>query len=213
MLKQSIDSTSIKITIGTIPIFPGNFITSNIRNFMKLYPQTKFDISTCIDNKEVIDGIKDELYDLGFCFMVDKEKDLVFVPMIKRELVVITKVGHELSMKKRLILSDLRGYPLITYRENNPLGIFIRKVFKDQNIVPNIVFAFDEEITISEMVAQDFGIAILANIPVLRHYLPIIPLDTNSDSPLLYLGYHKNSNHSKSIKNFIDLLKESSIYT
>ncbi len=66
MLKQDIDSTSNKITIGTVPIFPGDFISKNIKSYMKSYTQTIFDIFTRMENKEVINGINSGLYDLGF---------------------------------------------------------------------------------------------------------------------------------------------------
>lgn len=213
MLKHNIDNASNKICIGTIPIFPVNFITKNIRTYMKYFPQTTFDIFTCIENIEVINGINDGVYDLGFCFKEKNESDLVFVPMLRRELVVISKVGHELSKKERLLLSDIKAYPIITYRESNPLGVFIRNLFNEEKIVPNIIFTFDDGITISEMVAQDFGIAVLTNIPILKNYLSIIPLDLKSDSPILYLVYNKNSNRSKAIQNFVRLLKMSATIT
>ena len=209
-LKQNVDSDSSKIDIGTVSILPGDFISKNIRTCIKSFPQTTYDIFTCIKNKEVINGIHDGVYDVGFCYKVDNENDLVFDPMLMQDLVVIAKEGHELTKKERLMLSDIQEYPLITYRENNPLGIFIRNLFKEQKIDPNIVFAFDEEITISEMVAQDFGIAVLSNIPILRnYYLSIIPLDIKSDLPILYLAYHKHLNHSKAIQKFICLLNAS----
>ncbi len=214
MLKHNIKLSTDKIDIGTIPILSGDFIPKNIRTYTLSYPQTTFDIFTCTTSKEVITGIINEVYDIGFCFQVEVDKGLIFVPILRQELVVITKVGHELSKKEKLLLSSLQEYPLITYRENNTLGICIRNLFKEQNIVPNIIFAFDEEIIISEMVAQDFGIAILVNTPILRnHNLSIIPLDVKSDFPILYLAYQKNSNHSKSIKNFIHILKANAINT
>lgn len=206
-LKQSIDTSTGKIDIGTIPILACDFISKNIRTYMNFFPQTTFDIFTCTTNSEVITGIKEGVYDIGFCFKDENERDLSFVPMLSQELVVITKEGHELSKKGKLMLSDLEGYPLITYRENVPLGISIRNLFKKQKAVPDIVFSFDEAITISEMVTQDFGIAILVNAPILRdHNLSIIPLEVKSAAPILYLAYKKNSNLSKSIKNFINHL-------
>lgn len=210
-LKHNIDSTSGKISIGTIPILAGNFISEKIVNFMKFYPQTKFDIYTCMGNKEVLNGIHDGLYDIGFCFKAETVKDLVFIPMLKQELVVITKVGHKLSKKDQLKLTDLLEYPLITYRENNPLGIFIRKLFLDQKLVPKIAYAFDEDITISEMVARDIGIAVLANIPLLRNYLSIIPLYINAESPVLYLAYRKTSSQPKAIQEFISFLNTNAL--
>lgn len=210
MLKKNAESTSNNIFIATLPLFSVEFISKNIRTFMKLYPQTKFDIFTCINNKEVINGMNDGIYDLGLCYKVDNEKDLVFVPILRQDLVIICKKDHELSKKEKITLSDLREYPLITYRESNPLGAFIRNLFKSQKVEPNIVFAFDEDITICEMVAQDFGIAVLDNMPILRDCFSIIPLDIETDLPLLYLVYHKNSMNSKVIQNFIRLLKTSS---
>lgn len=214
MLKQKINISTTKINIGTIPLLSGDFIPKNMRTYMNSSPQTTFDIITCTTSKEVMTGVLDGVYDIGFCSKVGNEKDLISVPMLSQGLVVITKVGHELSNKKELSLSTLQEYPLITYRENNPLGVSIRNIFKKQKITPDIVFAFDEEMTISEMVAQDFGIAVLANTPILRnHNLSIIPLDVKLDFPTLYLVYQKNSNHSKSIKNFIRLLKMSATIT
>lgn len=162
-------------------------------------------------NKEVINGIHDGIYDIGFCFKTDGEKDLNFIPVLKEELVVITKAGHELSKKEGLTIYDLRDYPLITYRENNPLGIFIRKLFSEKKIVPNIAYAFDEDITISEMLAHDIGVAVLANIPMLRNYLSIIPLNINTESPVLYFAYRKSSNQSKAIQKFISFLNTNAL--
>ena len=86
---------------------------------------------------------------------------------------------------------------------SHPLGFFIRNLFKEEGIVPNIAFSFDDEITISEMVAQNMGIAVLANIPILRRNFSTIPLDIKSELPIIYLTYNKNLNHSGNIKRFI----------
>ena len=210
MLKKSINMSIDKINIGTIPILSSDFIPKNIRFYTGFYPKTSFDIFTCATSKRVIAGIKNSIYDIGFCFKAESENDLCFLPMLNQELVVITKAGHQLSQKRKLELSTLGKYPLITYRENNPLGISIRSLFREQGIVPNIVSSFDEEITIREMVAQDFGIAVLANAPVLQnHNLSIIPLDVKSDLAILYLVYQKSYDYSDSVKKFIHLLKSS----
>jgi DNA-binding transcriptional LysR family regulator len=210
-LKDNIDSASYKINIGALPIFPSNFISRGIRAYLKSHPQTKFDIFTCIDNKDVINGIYDGEYDFGFCYKEEQENDLVFVPMLRQELVVIAKTDHELSKKKKVAFSDLQEYPLISYRENHPLGIYIRSLLKEQNIFLNFTFAFDEDITICEMVAQDLGVAILNNIPILSKYLSVIPLDLKSDQPILYLAYHRNSIHLKANQKFIQLLKTKAV--
>lgn len=202
-VKQSIESDFGKISVVTLPVLPINIITKSVRTFLQKNPEITFDIYTCLDNGDIINSVLDGLYDIGLCYKIIKEKDLVYIPIMKRELIVITKNGHELSQKESLTLTDLQNIPLITYRENNPLGIFIRNQFKKENINPNIIFSFDEEVTISEMVAQDFGIAVLVKIPVFNNCLSFIPLKIKTEPPVLYLIYHKDSGHAKLIHRFV----------
>lgn len=207
-VKQSIEIDSGKISIGALPISPANLIAKNIRSFLNKNSDVTFDIFTCIDNSDIINGVLDGVYDIGLCYKFSREKDLVYIPVLKRDFVVITKYGHELSQKGSLTISDLQDIPLITYRESNPLGLFIRNQFKNENINPNIIFSFDEEITISEMVAHDLGIAILIKLPLLQHYLSLIPLKINAEPPTLYLIYHKESDHAKIIRRFVRHIME-----
>lgn len=202
-VKQSIEHDSLKISIGSLPIVSCDFISKSVRSFKDYNPDITFDVYTCTDNNEVINGVIDGIYDIGLCFRQNNENNLVYVPVLKRELVVITKHGHELSHNDSLSLSDLLRFPLITYKERSPLGLFVRNLFKNENLTPNIVFSFDDEVTISEMVAQDLGIAILVDIPVFRHYLSIIPLDIKLEPPVIYMIYHKDSSHTKIIFSFL----------
>lgn len=214
LLKHNCDSSSDELNIGTIPVLSGNFIQKNIRLHTTSYPKTNFNIFSCMTNDEVITGINDGVFHIGFCSKDKKEKHVDFVPMFRHELVVITKVGHELSKKEKLLFTNLINYPLITYREKHPFGILIYNLLRKQKIVSNIIYTFDDEITISEMVAQDFGIAVVVNTPILRNFnLAIIPLDVKSDSPILYLAYHKQAIFSKPTMNFIHLLKINSTIT
>lgn len=126
-VKQSIENDSSKLSIGTLPVLPVNIITKNVHTFLNKNPEISFDIYTCIDNSEIIRGVLEGTYDIGLCYKIIKENNLVYIPIMKRELVVITKYGHELSQKKSLCLTDLQNMPLITYRESNPLGLFYPK--------------------------------------------------------------------------------------
>jgi len=202
-VRQSIENDYGKISIGTLPVLPGDIVTKSVRSFLDISPDISFDIFTCIDNNDVINGIIEGNYDIGFCFKSKVDSDLTFIPIIKREFVVIARHNHELGQKEKLTLTDLQGIPIITYRESNPLGQYIRNMFKEENISPNIVFSFDEEITISEMVAENLGVAVMTKIPILQNSLTVIPLDLKSDPPFLHLAYHRNSNHSKIIHKFV----------
>lgn len=214
MLKQTVDASASKIVIGTIQILSVDFVSKNIRAFTDSHPKTPFDIITCATSDAVIAGIKDGIYDMGFCYKTENEKDLIFMPILRQEFAVITNVGHKLSGKTSLNLADISECPLITYRENNPLHLYISNLFKEQNIEPYIVLSFDDDITISEMVAQNFGIAIVVDTPILRnHNVSIVPLNANSASAILYLAYRKDAILSSSSRGFINQLKKNTNIT
>jgi len=139
-VKQSIENDSSKLSIGTLPVLPVNIITKNVHTFLNKNPEISFDIYTCIDNSEIIRGVLEGTYDIGLCYKIIKENNLVYIPIMKRELVVITKYGHELSQKKSLCLSDLQNMPLITYGKAILLAFLSEISLKRKILIPTLYF-------------------------------------------------------------------------
>ena len=81
LLKQSSDISRSKINIGTIPILSSD-IVPNIRTYMNSFPQTTFDIFTCMTGKEVITGVVDGIYDIGFCSKIENRKTIIYTDTI-----------------------------------------------------------------------------------------------------------------------------------
>lgn len=202
-LKQNTNIQTGTIDIGVLSTFSGNFINEAIRKYTLTYPKANFNLYDGLKN-EVIEGLKSGLYDVGFCTKDEKESNLVYIPMLYQELVLITSKDHEFSSKDVINISCLEGYPLITYRDSLPIGKTVRNLFSEHNIMPNIILAFNDESSIAGMVSQDFGIALVVNSPLLKQYdISIIPLDIKSNSHIIYLVYNKDNYQTKATENFI----------
>ncbi|MNZ71637.1 HTH-type transcriptional regulator GltC [compost metagenome] len=195
------------IDIGYIPTLAGDFVPKAIRGFITSFQtQTNFNLFHGM-SLEIIDGVKEGKYHLGFCSKTENEPDLVFLPMLYQEIVVITQVNHELATKESITMSEIIDYPLITYRQTLPIGKMIMNLFHEQNLKPTISHALDDEISIGGLVSEDFGIAIVANTPLLRQFkIAMIPLDTRLDSRIVYLTYNTNQYQPQAVQTFIDFM-------
>lgn len=208
------DSNIIKGTIdlGCIPTLCGDFLPRAIKGFSKdMHSKAKFNIHQGM-TLSVIDGIKSGKYDLGFCSKVDNEPDLIFIPVIAQELVLLVNKEHPLSTFKYLSLNELSDYPIITYRDTISIGKTIKKLLIENSLSAS--FSFDDEISIGGIISEASMIngkptvAIAANTPLLRQFDNIkhIKLNIPSDTRLVYMVYNKNNYFTKLSENFANYI-------
>ncbi|MNO15540.1 HTH-type transcriptional regulator GltC [compost metagenome] len=203
--KSSLQTGSIDI--GCIPTLTGDFIPKAIRKFITSFQtQTNFNLFHGM-SLEILEGVKEGKYDLGFCSKIENEPDLVFLPMLYQELVVITQENHKLATKDHITMTEIIDYPLITYRHTLPIGKMIMTLFHEQDLEPTISHALDDEISIGGLVSEGFGIAIVANTPLLRQFnIATIPLDARLDSRIVYLTYNANQYRTQAVQSFINFM-------
>lgn len=194
------------IDIGCVPTLCGDFLPTVINRYLKtVNSKTKFNIFSGM-TLEIIEGIKSEKYDIGFCSLSENEPGLQFIPIITQELVLVVNKLHPLAKEKYIHLKDLQGYSLITYRDNLPIGKTIMKYLIDNEL--HASYSFDDEVTLGGIVSSTNVIAIAARTPSLRqfHNLKLIKLDIPTDARVIYMCYNKNNYHSISLKMFTDYI-------
>lgn len=194
------------IDIGCIPTLLGDFLPTAIQNYRKKNPRTKFNIFHG-HSLELAHGVATRKYDLGFCSMVEEEKNLVFVPILAQELVLIVNKTHALGNKKEVRFSDLKNYNLITYRESLPIGKVVSKLLKEHKIEAD--FSYDDEISIGGIISENPLAAIVARTSFLKQFdnLNIISLpDVPWDARLIYMVYSKKNFISSAVEAFADFI-------
>ena len=214
-VKESANMISGSIDIACIPTLIGNFLPNSITNFIKdktssakfnIYSQTTYSI---------IDGIKSGIYDLGFCSKVEDEKDIVFIPILMQEIILIVNNNHSLAYNNKISLSNIKDLPIITYRDTIPIGKTIKDILIKKNI--NASYLYDDEITIGGFISANIDanknpyVAIVAKTSFLKQFSNItcISLDIPKDTRVIYLAYHKNNYQTRLTKSYIDFIKKS----
>lgn len=216
-VKESANIISGSIDIACIPTLTGDFLPNSITNFIKdKTSSAKFNIHSHATYK-IIDGIKSGIYDLGFCSKVEGEKDIVFIPILMQEIILIVNNNHPLAYNNNISLSDIKDLPIITYRDTIPIGKTIKDILIKKNI--NASYLYDDEITIGGFISTNINtnkdpyIGIVANTSFLKQFSNItcISLDIPKDTRLIYLAYHKNNYQTRLTKSYIDFITNNEI--
>lgn len=211
-LTQTIDSIRKQyknendpITVGIVPTLASNFLPEIIHNGKKN--------GLVLDNIQIFHGytsdilkkLKQGIYDIGLCAK-QEEPSLTFIPIKKQPFVLfINKTLYETYPD---IQEKWYEMPLVTYRQNLPVGKGARKLIETYTDQPNIIEEFDDETTIGGFVSVNPSIAVVANTSLLKQFdLPSIPLDEENIFHTVYLAYLTKNKELKKIKTFCKLVK------
>ena len=158
---------------------------------------------------EMVNGLKAENYDVIFGAYVEDEPGIQFVPILKQEMIIITPLGHPLATKENVSLKDLEGYPVIGYDRNSGLGKFTLRTYASYSLQPNIICESPDENAIASLVAEDFGIALIADVDILEHFqLEKLHLTDISLQHTVYMGYLRDHYQIPAVRSFISFIKK-----
>ena len=76
--------------------------------------------------KVLIEGLKQERFDMVFCSMVEDEPDIDFIPVANEELVLIVSNEHPLAKNESVDLTEVASYPFIGFSEKVELDRLYR---------------------------------------------------------------------------------------
>lgn len=158
---------------------------------------------------EIIDGIKNNKYDVGFCSFVENEPEIEFTQILNQELIVIASPNHPIAKYDSINLKSLEEYPIVAYLKKSGLGKLTSQIFENINIKPNIIFEGENELSIAGLVEQNFGIAIVAKTSQISSFnIKEIEIKDLKYSRYIYMAHKKNSYLSPAVIKFINYIKE-----
>jgi len=99
--------------------------------------------------------------DAGLLTLPVEESDLVTVPVLSEELMVIAPPTHTLARRRRVVPRDLAGYPFIVFELGSGTRKVIDHFFATESIEPAIVMDTENVEIIKAMVKAGLGIGIV----------------------------------------------------
>ncbi len=106
--------------------------------------------------------------DAGLLTLPVEEADLVTLPVLREELLLVTMPGHPLAKKKSVTPQDLAGEPFVAFEAGSGTRRVIDRFFLSENLEPNIVMETENVEIIKAMVKTGLGIGIVPYVAVAR---------------------------------------------
>lgn len=193
------------IDLGYIFTLGSHFVPNLVRNFLKEQKNKEIDFTFNQGiTKNILNGLKDEKYDVVFCSQSLNEREIEFIPIFEEEIKLVVPVDHPLSQMESVSLSETFYYPHISFRPGSGLRNFIDDIYKQIGKFPDICYEVEEDSAMAGLVAQGFGIAIMPKIPILDMMdVKMISIKEPEIKRYIYLAKMKNKYLSPVAQEFI----------
>ena len=184
-----------------------DFLPKIMRGFLEENPAKKIDFNLYCDivlTSDILNGLKEKKYDLGFCSKLDNEPLIEFIPVARQELVVIVPLDHPLAVKDEVRLEDTIPYKQIIFKKRSGLRQIIDGLFECIGQTPDVAYEIDEDQVAVGFVSNGFGICVAPNIPILQSLnVKILPLVSPSWQRNFYMAMLKNVYHPPVVEAFM----------
>ncbi len=203
-LLKSSSNTSLKVG-ATITV--GTCVLNDILNDFKL---KKPNISTkvYVENTNVIEEmiLKSPL-DLGIVEGIIKSRDIITIPIVSDELILVCSPSHEFSSLEEITAEKLNNQDFILREEGSGTRELFEKKIENMEIAINKKWICNNSEAIKNAVISGQGITVISQMLVRKEIeekkLHAVKISDIKLTRNFYLAYHKNKYLSDNLKSFI----------
>lgn len=208
---QEIATDGGHINVGYVAPLALEFLPSLIREYttIKENENVVFDFFEGY-TEQLIHGLKSREYDIIFGSYDEKERDVEFVPIIQQDMVVIVSKKNPLAQNEYIDHNDFLRSPVLSYDKKSGLGKATQKFFKKYDVNANVSFSFPHEASIASFVAEDFGIALVADVEEIHREDIIIKqlVPEERFQHTIYVGYLREVYQLPAFTRFVQYIKD-----
>ncbi len=197
------------IELAYIYTLGSEFVPRMVSDFLRTHEELNVRFHFTVGNTaEVIQGLKEERFDIGFCSMTEKEGGIQFTPVGTENLVVVVPKDHPLAGENAVFLEQAAAYPQIYYTQNSGLRPVVDKMFEQMRIKPEIAYEIEEDGSMAGLVAQGFGIAVMPEIPVLKQLdVEVLEIRNQHEKRYIYMARGRDKYQPPVVRRFSDYVK------
>jgi DNA-binding transcriptional LysR family regulator len=140
-----------------------------LREFQRVHPLSEIKIWAGATDR-CLAAIRAGTADCGLLTLPIDVPDLVTIPAMEEELLVVTSPNHPLARKKRIVAQDLRGQHFVLFESGSNTRRALDEFFLREQIDPKIVMETENVEIIKALVRTNLGITIISFQAVAREF-------------------------------------------
>jgi DNA-binding transcriptional LysR family regulator len=138
-----------------------------LQAYHRLHPRVEFKVMTG-PAQQLARYVRTGAADLGFLVLPVQEPELVAVPAMREELLLVTHPSHPLARKKRILSQDLVRQPFVLFEAASNTRRLIDEFIVREQIQPRIVMETENVEILKALVRTGMGITIVPHRAVAR---------------------------------------------
>jgi DNA-binding transcriptional LysR family regulator len=131
-----------------------------LKHLHRVHPQLDVRLTVATAGRSVQE-IRGGRVDVGLLTLPVEESDLVTVPVLREELLLVTTPTHPLAKRRRVAPRDLAGLPFILFEMGSGTRKVIDHFFASENLEPTVVMDTENVEIIKAMVKTGLGVGIV----------------------------------------------------
>lgn len=161
----SVITDSQDTIVGTLRLFGGMTVSLYVfpvllREFRRLHPEADVKIEAGSSDRGAA-IVRAGAADLGLLTLPVDAPDLVTVPALEEELLLVASPTHPIARKRRVQASDLRRQPFVLFETGSNTRKVIDEFFVREDIEPHLVMDTENVEIIKALVRAGLGITIV----------------------------------------------------
>jgi DNA-binding transcriptional LysR family regulator len=138
-----------------------------LKHLKRVHPELDIRVTVATAARGV-EEIRAGRHDAGLLTLPVEESDLITVPVLREELLLVTMPAHSLAKKKRVEPQELAGEPFVLFEPGSATRRVIDSMFVTEKIEPTVVMETENVEIIKAMVKTGLGISIVPHQAVAR---------------------------------------------
>jgi DNA-binding transcriptional LysR family regulator len=131
-----------------------------LKHLKRVHPKLDVRLTVATAGQSV-EQIRSGRVDAGLLTLPVEESDLVTVPVLREELLVVTMPTHPLARRRKIMPADLSGQPFVLFEAGSATRRVIDTFFITEKVEPTIVMDTENVEIIKAMVKTGMGISIV----------------------------------------------------
>ncbi|HJH10396.1 MAG TPA: LysR family transcriptional regulator [Metalysinibacillus jejuensis] len=174
------------------------------------YPQLNLDV-TIGNTEEIVKQVKHLQVDIGLIEGTTNEKELLLMPFMEDELVIIVSPTHALAHKKDVQMSDLQNEVWLSRELGSGTRENLQHFLRTHAIKTRAIVTISSNQGVKEAVMNNVGISLISRYTVMRDVkfgdVVIVPVAERFTRVLSYV-YSPVMKNIRSVSSFIELVEE-----
>jgi DNA-binding transcriptional LysR family regulator len=210
-LKSVAGLKSGRIEIGTSRPVASAYLSSIAVSFKRRYPGVVPSIH--VENSQwILNEVLGLRLDVGIVGMKPRNPDLIVIPFLDEELVLVVSGEHAWAKRRSIRLEELRDKPLIQREKGSGTRELIDAAFSKLRLEPVISMEVGSNEAIKRAVEENVGVAFfppsVAEAEIREGSVKALKISGTRLALSFHVIYHREKRSSPLIRAFVEVLKE-----